>query len=72
MSMPFDATLKSLARDYPADFLTVFDRPPAGPLALLNVDLSTVTTAADGSVERSVVRGDGGELARSPRHSVRT
>jgi hypothetical protein len=47
MSMPFDATLKDLARAYPADFLTVLDRPPQGPLALLNVDLSTVTTAAD-------------------------
>ncbi|HJT76020.1 MAG TPA: hypothetical protein VJ739_02365 [Gemmataceae bacterium] len=47
MPMPFDATLKDLARDCPADFLTIFDRPPAGPLALLNVDLSTVTTAAD-------------------------
>jgi hypothetical protein len=47
MSMPFDATLKDLARDYPADFLAVFDRPPAGPFSLLNVDLSTVTTAAD-------------------------
>ncbi len=47
MSMPFDATLKDLARDCPADFLATFDRPPAGPLVLLNVDLSTVTTAAD-------------------------
>jgi hypothetical protein len=47
MSMPFDATLKDLARAYAADFLTAFDRPPRGPLALLNVDLSTVTTAAD-------------------------
>jgi hypothetical protein len=47
MSMPFDATLKDLGRDWPADFLTTFDRPPAGPLVLLNVDLSTVTTAAD-------------------------
>jgi hypothetical protein len=45
--MPFDATLKDLARAYPADFLTAFDRPPQGPLALLNVDLSAVTTAAD-------------------------
>jgi hypothetical protein len=45
--MPFDATLKNLGRDWPADFLTTFDRPPAGPLVLLNVDLSTVTTAAD-------------------------
>jgi hypothetical protein len=47
MSMQFDATLKDLARAYPADVLTAFDRPPRGPLALLNVDLSTVTTAAD-------------------------
>jgi hypothetical protein len=47
MSLPFDATLKDLGRDGPADFLTTFDRPPVGPLALLNVDLSTVTTAAD-------------------------
>ena len=47
MSMPFDATLKDLGRDAPADFLATFDQPPAGPLVLLNVDLSTVTTAAD-------------------------
>jgi hypothetical protein len=47
MSMPFDATLKDLGRDAPADLLTTFDRPPAGALTLLNVDLSTVTTAAD-------------------------
>jgi len=47
MSMPFDATLKDLARAYPADHLTAFDRPPAGAVVLLNVDLSTVTTAAD-------------------------
>src|SRR5262249_55011142 len=47
MSMPFDATLKDLARDSPADHLMAFDRPPAGTVTLLNVDLSTVTTAAD-------------------------
>jgi hypothetical protein len=47
MSMPFDATLKDLGCDSPADFLTAFDRPPAAPLAVLNVDLSTVTTSAD-------------------------
>ncbi len=46
MSMPFDATLKDLGRDGPADFLATF-RPPVGPLSLLNVDLSTVPTAAD-------------------------
>jgi hypothetical protein len=47
MSMPFDATLKDLGRDYPKDLLTTFDQPPAGPVTLLNVDLSTITTAAD-------------------------
>ncbi len=47
MSMPFDATLKDLGADAPADFLTEFDQAPAGPTRVLNVDLSTVTTAAD-------------------------
>src|SRR5260221_11985872 len=47
MSMPFDATLKDLGRDAPADFLTEFGQAPTVPLRLLNVDLSTVTTAAD-------------------------
>src|SRR5262249_36412580 len=31
----------------PADYLTTFDRPPTGPTRQINVDLSTVTTAAD-------------------------
>src|SRR5207244_4490393 len=39
MPLPFDATLKDLGREYPADVLVSFDRPPAGPLSLLNVDL---------------------------------
>lgn len=47
MSLPFDATLKDLAREHAPDFLAAFDRPPTLPLSLLNVDLSTVTTAAD-------------------------
>src|SRR5262245_49291834 len=47
MAMTFDATLKDMGRDSPAGFLAAFDRPPAGPIKLLNVDLSTVTTAAD-------------------------
>jgi len=47
MSMPFDATLKDLGRDYPTDLLTTFDQAPTGAVALLNVDLSTITTAAD-------------------------
>src|SRR5262245_40895395 len=47
MSKPFDATMKDLAADYPADFLATFDRAPTGPTRPINVDLSTVTTAAD-------------------------
>jgi hypothetical protein len=39
--------LKDLAQAHPGDFLTTFDAPPQLPLRLLNVDLSTVTTAAD-------------------------
>jgi len=44
---PFDATVKDLAAQAPQDFITVFDQPPVQPVRVLNVDLSTVTTAAD-------------------------
>jgi hypothetical protein len=47
MAMTFDATLKDLGRDSPHGFLAAFDRPPTLPVKVLNVDLSTVTTAAD-------------------------
>jgi hypothetical protein len=47
MAMTFDATLKDMGRDSPEGFLTAFDRPPAVPVKLLNVDMSTVTTGAD-------------------------
>jgi hypothetical protein len=47
MSKPFDATLKDLGADYPDDYLATFDRPPTEPTRPINVDLSTVTTAAD-------------------------
>jgi hypothetical protein len=47
MAMTFDATLKDMGRESPHGFLAAFDRPPAAPVKLLNVDLSTVTTAAD-------------------------
>jgi hypothetical protein len=47
MAMTFDATLKDMGRDSPRGFLAAFDRPPTLPVKLLNVDLSTVTTAAD-------------------------
>src|SRR5947209_6416045 len=47
MAITFDATLKDMGRDSPGGFVAAFDRPPTGPVTLLNVDLSTVTTAAD-------------------------
>jgi hypothetical protein len=47
MAMTFDATLKDMGRESPHGFLAAFDRPPSSPVKLLNVDLSTVTTAAD-------------------------
>ena len=47
MAMAFDATLKDMGRESPQGFLAAFDRPPAAPVKLLNVDLSPVTTAAD-------------------------
>ena len=47
MSMTFDATLKDMGRDSPKGFLATFDRPPTKLVKLLNVDLSTVTSAAD-------------------------
>jgi hypothetical protein len=47
MSKPFDATLKDMAGVNPAQFLAEIDVPPALPVRLLNVDLSTVTAATD-------------------------
>jgi hypothetical protein len=47
MSKPYDATLKDLAAVDPARFLAEVDAPPALPVRLLNVDLSTVTAATD-------------------------
>ncbi len=47
MSLTFDATLKTLAEDYPSDFLSTFDQAPTQSWSVLNVDLSTVTKAAD-------------------------
>src|SRR5882724_2770526 len=45
MPLPFDATLKDLAQVSPSGLLAVFDAVPT--VSLLNIDLSTVTTAAD-------------------------
>jgi hypothetical protein len=47
MAMTFDATLKDMGRESPQGFLTAFDQPTTAPVKVLNVDLSTVTTAAD-------------------------
>jgi predicted transposase YdaD len=47
MAMTFDATLKDMGRESPLGFLATFDQPPALPVKLLNVDLSTVTALAD-------------------------
>lgn len=47
MAMTFDATLKDMGRECPEGFLAAFDRAPTGPVWVLNVDLSTVTAAAD-------------------------
>src|SRR5437879_4694250 len=47
MALTFDATLKDMGRDSPRGFLAAFDRPPTGPVKVLNVDLSTVTATAD-------------------------
>ena len=47
MAMTFDATLKDMGRESPLGFLATFDQPPAMPVKLLNVDLSTVTALAD-------------------------
>src|SRR5262249_81514 len=41
------ATLKDMGRESPLGFLATFDQPPALPVKLLNVDLSTVTALAD-------------------------
>ena len=47
MAFTFDATLKEMGRDSPHGILAAFDQPPTLPVKLLNVDLSTVTMAAD-------------------------
>jgi hypothetical protein len=47
VSKPYDATIKDLAAVGPADFVSWFDGPTMQAVTLLNVDLSTVTTAAD-------------------------
>jgi hypothetical protein len=72
--MTFDVTLKDLARDYPADFLTTFDLSSGDPVALLNVDLSTVTRSTDfivgiGDPLREVVHLDFQSSASARKHA---
>ena len=43
MPMPFDATLKDLAKTRPVDWVTQLDGPPSVPVELLTPDLSTVS-----------------------------
>src|SRR5437868_280604 len=74
MPLRFDATLKDLARDEPRAYLTAFDAPPTGPVRLLNVDLSTVTTAADvvfglGDPLREIVHIDFQASASAGKHA---
>ncbi len=47
MSLPYDATLKDMARENPPRFLSTFASGVHEPVTLLNVDLSTVTTTTD-------------------------
>jgi hypothetical protein len=47
MSLPFDATLKDMARDAPRAFVSTFNAPTSLPVRVLSADLSTVTTSAD-------------------------
>src|SRR5689334_8926951 len=47
MSKPFDATLKELITAHPVDWLTQLGVPITALPEVLNVDLSTVTAAAD-------------------------
>jgi hypothetical protein len=47
MSFRFDATLKDLVAAGPADFAAAFGLPADGPVVTVNVDLSTLSAAAD-------------------------
>jgi hypothetical protein len=53
---PFDATTKHLLETDPGAWMTFADLVPDGPVTVLDTDLSTVTSAADG-----VYRVDGPE-----------
>ncbi len=75
MSLPFDATVKDLAKANPRGLLATFDSTsPTLPVALLNVDLSTVTSAADvvfglGDPLREIVHLDFQASASATKHA---
>jgi predicted transposase YdaD len=47
MSHPYDASTKFLVTEHPADWLALCERPAHGEVEALDVDLATVTAAAD-------------------------
>ena len=56
MPLPFDATLKDLARRHPGDYVSAFRLGTAADVRALNVDLSVISAATD------VVLGHGDPL----------
>ena len=74
MSLPFDATLKDMGQVSPRGILSTFDSAPTLPVALLNIDLSTVTTSADlvfglGQPLQEIVHLDFQATASATKHS---
>ncbi len=74
MSLPYDATVKDLARVNPRGLVGAFDEPTDLPVSLLNVDLSTVTTSADvvfglGKPIREIVHFDFQSSASATKHA---
>ena len=47
MPLPFDATLKDLARRHPADYVSTFRLGDPSDIRALNVDLSVISAATD-------------------------
>lgn len=47
MSKPYDATVKDMIAEFPADWLRLLGVPVTGPVEVLSPELSTVTAAAD-------------------------
>jgi len=47
MPMPFDATMKELIRNHPADWLGHLGRPITGPPEILSIERSTISASAD-------------------------